>query len=75
MADFGPSPEETYERNERLERAAAILESLPERCRKVFLRSRLDGLRQRDIARRYGISLRLVEKQITRAKAAIGRGL
>jgi RNA polymerase sigma-70 factor (ECF subfamily) len=67
----GPSPEESLERDERLERAASAMESLPERCRKVFSLSRLDGMRHRDIARRYGISLRLVEKQITRAKAAL----
>jgi RNA polymerase sigma-70 factor (ECF subfamily) len=47
---------------------------MPERCRKVFFLSRLDGVRHREIARRYGISLRLVEQQITRAKAAINRG-
>jgi RNA polymerase sigma-70 factor (ECF subfamily) len=69
-----PSAEEVYEREERLERALSAVESLPARCRRVFFLSRLDGLRQRDIARRYGISLRLVEQQITRAKAAVNRG-
>ena len=66
-----PSLEEAYERNERLEQAVSTVESLPARCRKVFTLSRLEGVRQRDIARRYGISLRLVEKQISRAKAAL----
>jgi RNA polymerase sigma-70 factor (ECF subfamily) len=72
--DTGPTPEEVYERRERLQRASATLASLPGRCRKVFFLSRLDGMRHREIARRCGISLSLVEKQITRAKAAINRG-
>jgi RNA polymerase sigma-70 factor (ECF subfamily) len=72
--DSGPTPEEVYERRERLQRASNTLSSLPERCRKVFFLSRLDGMRHREIARRCGISLRLVEQQITRAKAAINRG-
>jgi DNA-directed RNA polymerase specialized sigma24 family protein len=52
----------------------SAVECLPARCRKVFSLSRLGGVRHREIARRYGISLRLVERQITRAKAAINRG-
>lgn len=67
----GFSPEQAYERSERLGRAASTMESLSERCRKVFFLSRLDGVRHREIARRYGISLRLVEKQITQAKTAL----
>ena len=73
LAGEAPSAAEVFENRERLERAVSTVESLPERCRKIFLHNRLDGMRQRDIARRYGISLRLVEKQITRAKAAVNR--
>ena len=71
LAGEAPSPAEIFEQRERLEGAVSTLESLPERCRNVFTLSRLEGVRQREIARRYGISLRLVEKQITRAKAAL----
>jgi RNA polymerase sigma-70 factor (ECF subfamily) len=74
LPNSAPSAEEVYEHRERLQRASATLASLSERCRKVFFLSRLDGMRHREIARRYGISLRLVEQQITRAKAAINRG-
>ena len=71
LAGESPSAAEIFENRERLERAVSTVESLPERCREVFTLSRLEGVRQRGIARRYGISLRLVEKQITQAKAAI----
>lgn len=71
LPDGEPSAEEACESVERLERAVSAMESLPERCRKVFSLSRLDGVRHREIARRYGISLRLVEKHITRAKSAL----
>jgi RNA polymerase sigma-70 factor (ECF subfamily) len=74
LPQHAPSAEEVYEHRERLQRAVSAVECLPARCRKVFSLSRLGGVRHREIARRYGISLRLVERQITRAKAVINRG-
>ena len=71
LPDGGPSAEEACENDERLALAAAALRSLPGRCRRVFEQSRLDGVRHREIARRHGISLRLVEKHITRARATL----
>ncbi|WP_353252988.1 RNA polymerase sigma factor [Salinisphaera sp. PC39] len=71
LPDGGPTAEEAYECDERLRMATSALWELPRHCRRVFELSRLDGVRHREIARRYGISLRLVEKHITRARTTL----
>jgi RNA polymerase sigma-70 factor (ECF subfamily) len=40
------------------------IDSLPERCREVFILSRLDGLRHKEISERLGITVNTVERQI-----------
>jgi RNA polymerase sigma factor (sigma-70 family) len=52
---------------EDLRAATAALLSLPERTRAIFLLVRLDGCRQRDVARQLGISISSVEKHLARA--------
>lgn len=44
-----------------------VIDSLPERCREVFLLSRFDGLKNREIAEKLKISSTAVEKHIARA--------
>jgi len=41
------------------------IEKLPERCRKIFVLSRVEGLKNREIAERLQISLSTVENQMT----------
>lgn len=52
---------------EDLRLAADVFASLPERTREVFLLNRFEGLNQREISERLGISLTVVEKHMTRA--------
>lgn len=49
----------------------AAVKALPEKRRQVFVLSRFHGMRQKDIARRCGISLSMVEKHITNALSSI----
>lgn len=49
----------------------AAVKALPEKRRQVFVLSRFHGMRQKDIAKRCGISLSMVEKHITNALAFI----
>ncbi|WP_430816752.1 RNA polymerase sigma-70 factor [Carboxylicivirga sp. RSCT41] len=47
------------------------LESLPEKCRQVFVLSKIDGVKQQDIANQLGISIKAVEKHIAIGKKKV----
>ena len=47
-----------------------VLDRLPDRCREVFVMSRFNGMKNREIAEKLGISQTAVEKHIRRALAA-----
>lgn len=44
-----------------------VVEELPEQCKRIFLLSRKFGLKNREIAEFLGISLKVVEKQVSKA--------
>ncbi|WP_448664234.1 RNA polymerase sigma factor [Sphingomonas sp. CJ20] len=67
IADHTPDPSQIVEQQARLRHAAAGLERLPERTRRILLARRLDNLSYADIAAREGMSLAAVEKQVARA--------
>ena len=46
-----------------------IINILPARCKKVFVLSRLSGLKNREIAQELGINIKNVERHITKALA------
>jgi RNA polymerase sigma-70 factor (ECF subfamily) len=48
-------------------RIQEVMESLPKRCLTVFRLSRLEGMKNLEIADRLGISIKAVEKQISKA--------
>ena len=48
-----------------------IIDSLPPRCKEVFSLSRKEGLHNQEIAQRLGITVKAVEKQMTRALKAL----
>jgi RNA polymerase sigma-70 factor (ECF subfamily) len=56
-----------YLGKEALSRAAAALQELPDRTRIIFVLRRLEGMKYSEIARRLGISVSAVEKQMLRA--------
>jgi RNA polymerase sigma-70 factor (ECF subfamily) len=49
------------------ERIQQVLEQLPPKCSQVFNESRFNGLSNNDIAEKYNISLKAVEKHISKA--------
>lgn len=64
-ADF--SPERVLMGKEALSRVEAALQELPDRTRMVFALSRFEGWQNAEIARRFGVSVSAIEKQITKA--------
>ncbi len=60
-------PERVLLARERLNEVMACLDELGERTRNMFILFRLEGMRQKDIAACYGVSLSTVEKNVTTA--------
>jgi len=48
-----------------------VLMSFPERCRQIFMMSRFENKKNKEIAKELNISVKAVEKQITKALATI----
>ena len=75
FASIGPdedrSGEEALAARQEIERAEARLRALGDRVLQIFVLFRVEGVAQRDIARRHGISLSAVEKDLQRAYRAI----
>lgn len=60
---------------EKLKHVRAILATLPERCQMIFTWRRIEGMSQREIARRLGVSENIVENDIQKALRLIQREL
>jgi RNA polymerase sigma-70 factor (ECF subfamily) len=65
VEDF--SAERVLAAKEQVEMVIAALEDLPERTRFAFVLHRFEGMKQREIGKRLGISASAVEKHIVRA--------
>lgn len=73
QADFALEPEYRLLYDELQEQIRQVLVRLPERSREVFLLSRFDGLKNREIAEQLHISTTAVEKHIARALHCFSR--
>lgn len=62
LDSFGTSDHSEGEEAERI--VLAAINSLPKRCRDIFLLSRMEGLKYREISERLGISVNTVECQM-----------
>ena len=65
-ADF-VTPDRNAFATEQLSLVAQVFATLPARTREVFMLNRFEGLNQREVAERLGISLTVVEKHMSRA--------
>ncbi|WKL56065.1 RNA polymerase sigma factor [Asticcacaulis sp. ZE23SCel15] len=66
MPDDAPSPERATAGRHELRRVAGLIENLPGRCQTIFKLHKIEGLTQREIAKRLGLSENVVEKQVSR---------
>jgi len=71
ICDATPLPDEVMIVQERLAQVRAKILKLHPRTRQVFLMSRLDGMKHREIAEALGISVSAVEKHVAKAVFAI----
>lgn len=74
-AGADPDAERVLVAQEELHAALAALDELGERCRDIFLLFRVERMKQKEIARLYGLSVRMVEKYIVKAAAHLARRL
>lgn len=61
------TPERVLDGNRQLQRVMEAIESLPPRCKEVFVLYRFHNLSQANIAEKLGISPSMVEKHVIRA--------
>jgi len=62
---FNATPEDIVLKDDLQYRFIQAISELPPRCRIIFELSRLDGLKNTEIAEKLGVSLKAVENQIT----------
>lgn len=67
LASLEPSPERAVNSQEELRELESTLQELPPLCRTAFLLRRVEGLSQKDVADKLGISVKTVEKYMARS--------
>lgn len=66
--------EEVEERSEIEARMWTTIDSLPDRCREIFLLNKRNGLKYKQIAERLGLSVNTVDNQVSKALRLIREG-
>lgn len=66
-----PGPEQKTEHLSELQRVRDAILGLPQRCRQIYLLNRIEGLSYSQIARHCNISVKAVEKQMSKALALL----
>lgn len=66
-----PHPEQHALTHEELARVRNVVATLPERCRQIYLLNRIDGLSYSQISAHCGISVKAVEKHMTKALGSL----
>jgi len=61
------TPSTLYIENELLEKINSSVDKLPEACKRIFIKSRFQGMNHKEIAEELDISTKTVENQITKA--------
>lgn len=70
-----PSPERIAAGRRELARVMGLIAALPERCRRVVELRKIEGLSQKEIARRLGVSEHVVENEATRGLRLVLKAL
>lgn len=70
-----PDAERQLSARQELKRVQALISGLPDKCRVIFQMRRIEGLPQKEIARRLGVSENVVEMQAVRGLKLILKAL
>ncbi len=73
--DMKGTPEQETIYHELASQIDLTMEELTPRCREIFTLSRIEGLKNREIAERLGVSVKVVEKHISHAIAIFRKEL
>ena len=75
LENIPEADEESIDTSERDAKIWKAVEDLPEKCRRVFLLSKRDGLSNEEIAEEMGISIKTVKNQMTKAFSRLREAL
>lgn len=70
-----PGPEEIAHHEQQLRLARNAILRLPDHCKQIYLLNRVDGMTYSQIAQKYDVSVKAVEKQMSKALSLINRHL
>lgn len=70
-----PSPEQVVAARRELDEVLRLIDRLPDRCRRVFEMRKIEGLSQREIAARLGVTETIVENEVVKGLRLISRAL
>lgn len=71
LAQEQPGPDQLAMQRQELQRVREAIATLPAHCRGVYLLNRVEGMSYPEIARHLGVSVKAVEKQISKALALL----
>lgn len=75
VVDEEPSPERVVSARRDLARVRRLIEDLPAKCRRIMELRRIDGLPQREVAERLGVTENVVEAQSIRGLRLVMKAL
>ena len=67
--------DEAHERSQTEARIWTAIDSLPDKCREIFIMSKRDGLKYEEIAEELGLSVNTVRNQISKALKVLKEGV
>ena len=75
VSDDKPSAEAYVAARQELRLLQAALDKLPPRCRQVVLMRKVEGLSQKEVAKRMGITIETVENQVAKGMRLLAQAL
>ena len=75
VIDNTPSPEHQTSVREELRMLQKALDDLPPRCRQIVVLRKIEGLPQREVAKRLGVTEEVVESQVAKATRLLAHAM